>query len=51
MWTIKDGVYSFRVHLNGGSKQLPDDAKIVFFHGKHDPWTKLEIPWIAENWC
>jgi hypothetical protein len=53
MWTTKDGVYSFRVHLNGGSKQLPDDARVVFFHGKTDPWQARaqEIPWIAENWC
>jgi hypothetical protein len=46
MWTTADGVYSFRVHLNGGSKQLPSDARVVFFHGKTE-----EIPWVAENWC
>lgn len=52
MWTINDGVYSFRVHLNAGSKQLPSDARIVFFHGKYDPWSAhcQNIPWIAENW-
>jgi hypothetical protein len=52
MWTIRDGVYSFRVHLNGGSKQLPDDARIVFFHGKHDPWGAWpqQIPWVQEHY-
>lgn len=52
MWTTKDGVYSFRVHLNAGSKQLPSDARIVFFHGKYDPWHPhcQEIPWVAENY-
>jgi diadenosine tetraphosphatase ApaH/serine/threonine PP2A family protein phosphatase len=52
MWTIKDGVYSFRVHLNGGSKQLPSDARVVFFHGKYDPWSAhcMNIPWIAESY-
>jgi hypothetical protein len=52
MWTMQDGVYSFRVHLNGGSKQLPDDARIVFFHGKHDPWGAWpqQIPWVQEHY-
>jgi hypothetical protein len=52
MWTTADGVYSFRVHLNGGSKQLPRDARVVFMHGRHDPWDFhcQQIPWIAENW-
>jgi hypothetical protein len=40
------------VHLNGGSKQLPDDARIVFFHGKHDPWGAWpqQIPWVQEHY-
>lgn len=52
-WGLKDGVYSFRVHLNGGSKQLPKEARIVFFHGRYDPWDEhcQQIPWIKENWC
>jgi diadenosine tetraphosphatase ApaH/serine/threonine PP2A family protein phosphatase len=52
MWTTNDGVYSFRVHLNGGSKQLPSDARIVFFHGRYDPWSAhcQAIPWIAESY-
>jgi hypothetical protein len=51
-WTIKDGVYSFRVHLNGGSKQLPSDARVVFFHGRHDPWGYVpqQIPWVSDNY-
>ena len=51
MWTKDDGVYSFRVHLNNGSIPPPPDMKICFFHGRWDPWTKLEIPWVQEAWC
>jgi hypothetical protein len=53
MWTLKDGVYSFRVHLKAGKVPLPDDARIVFFHGKNDPWNAYcqGIPWVREAWC
>lgn len=52
MWTMKDGVYSFRVHLNNGSIAPPSHMKICFFHGRHDPWSAhcQEIPWVHENY-
>jgi hypothetical protein len=52
MWTTKDGVYSFRVHLKAGQLPLPADARIVFFHGKFDPWHLRcqDIPWIREHY-
>lgn len=52
MWTTKDGVYSFRVHLNQGHAQLPSDAKVVFFHGRWDPWGywPQQIPWVQEHY-
>lgn len=52
MWGLKDGVYSFRVHLAGGSKPLPPDARVVFFHGRRDPWDPFcqQIPWIREHY-
>lgn len=52
-WTIHDGVYSFRVHLKEGRKPLPKDARIVFFHGKLDPWHSYSqaIPWVQEHYC
>jgi hypothetical protein len=53
VWTPNDGVYSWKFHVKqvyGG--QLPTNARIVFFHGKPDPWT-LEcrrVPWVAQHW-
>lgn len=52
-WTSKDGVYSWRVHLKPGGGKLPDNARIVFFHGLEDPWhdaMQKRYPWISENW-
>jgi hypothetical protein len=51
-WTIKDGVYSFRVHLKAGKVPLPDDARVVFFHGKYDPWHSMpqRLPWVKEHY-
>jgi len=40
-WTEADGVYSFRNTISKRpNKDLPPNAKIVFFHGKYDPWSK-----------
>ena len=52
MWGRKDGVYSFRVHLNAGLRSLPESARIVFFHGRHDPWSAhcQAIPWIRKHY-
>lgn len=52
-WTVADGVYSYRLHIlrNGGA--LPADARIVFFHGRHDPWqpaVQSAHPWVREHW-
>lgn len=59
-WTIKDGVYSFRNHLGGDQlrdrrakvKPLPDDARIVIFHGHWDPWSPeaQRVDWVRRNW-
>lgn len=49
----KDGIYSYRVHLNKGRSLLPNDAKIVFFHGRHDPWdesVRQRLPWVSKNY-
>jgi len=40
---------SYKVHVQ--NKQLPEEAKIVFFHGKpmpHEVWGMH--PWMVENW-
>lgn len=51
---MKDGIYSYRCHikkmLDHGEK-FPKDAKIVFFHGKENPWdSKIyhAYKWIQE---
>lgn len=47
-WSRSDGVYSYRV--DGLAAGLPANARIVFFHGRPDPWDALHVPWIKEHW-
>jgi hypothetical protein len=35
-WGMADGVYSYRNHV--ASSGLPENARIVMFHGHYDPW-------------
>jgi len=51
-WTRADGVYSYRKHLAPAGNRLPDDARVVVFHGKTDPWSHKarQIPWIAQHY-
>lgn len=53
VWTTKDGVYSWRVHLSTRNWELPADAKIVSFHGHTDPWSYYaqQVPWVRKHWC
>jgi hypothetical protein len=48
-WSQGDGVYSYRNDIKraGG---LPDDARIVMFHGGVDPWSAeaQRLPWVRE---
>lgn len=53
-WTRKDGVYSYRMHIrpprgNGG---LPNDARLVFFHGQIDPWSSegQRLGWVRAHY-
>lgn len=58
IWTTKDGVYSFNIHIRprrGSSdplKPLPSDARVVMFHGSVDPWSPeaQRLPWVKESW-
>ena len=53
VWTRKDGVYSFRKHLSKRPNYaLPPDARIVFWHGKVDPWSYRgqQIPWVQKHY-
>jgi hypothetical protein len=51
-WGRQDGVYSYRVHIAPQGDRLPEDARVVMFHGKHDPWSWYgqRIPWVREHW-
>lgn len=49
-WGRADGVYSWRIDIEPNSCQLPADARIVFWHGKTDPWDRLNVPWVKEHW-
>jgi hypothetical protein len=50
-WTRRDGVYSFRNDVQPIGK-LPDDARIVMFHGAQDPWGEYaqRLPWVQKSW-
>ena len=51
-WTRKDGVYSFRKHINKRGHGLPSDARLISFHGKQDPWgpEAQAIPWVKAHY-
>lgn len=52
IWGTSDGVYSYRNHILP-SGTLPGNARIVSFHGKHDPWdpqVQRASPWIREHY-
>jgi len=46
-WTRADGVYSFRQ-----ARELPANARIVFFHGGTKPWDigAQRIEWVRKNY-
>lgn len=56
-WSCADGVYSYRNHLRGEhatrGKKLPENARIVIFHGSTDPWSEAgqNLPWVRRHWC
>lgn len=53
-WTTADGVYSYKFDLvRSNMGRLPEDARVVVFHGKPDPWDSQAVaksPWIAEHY-
>jgi hypothetical protein len=51
-WTKADGVYSYRNQIRPFGGHLPRDARIVFFHGKIDPWSAeaQRLGWVKANW-
>lgn len=51
-WDQADGVYSYRIHLLPNGEKLPDNAKIVSFHGSDDPWgaRAQRLDWVRNNY-
>lgn len=51
-WTMVDGVYSFRNEIAPRRGQLPKNARVVFFHGRHDPDSKeaQKLEWVREHY-
>lgn len=52
-WGRADGVYSFRKHIVGQlGGALPDDARVVCFHGRWDPWgyDAQKLAWVREHY-
>lgn len=51
-WTTKDGVYSYRIHIQPNKGTLPTDAKITMWHGGQDPWGAhgQRLDWVRRNY-
>lgn len=51
-WTVTDGVYSYRAHIQRGDGQLPANARITMWHGSLDPWSAYaqNIPWVRQHY-
>lgn len=53
LWGTQDGVYSYRNHVLPGGGRLPKGARIVAFHGAHDPWhrdVQARHSWVREHY-
>lgn len=51
-WGRDDGVYSYRVHIQPLANRLPENARMVMFHGATDPWSLAmkRVPWVQEHY-
>jgi hypothetical protein len=52
-WTAADGVVSYRNEVEPRGGHLPRGARVVMFHGKHDPWQVTmqgRHKWVRENY-
>lgn len=53
IWDQKDGVYSYRMHLLPKGSVLPANAKVIAFHGEHDPWGPhaQQLDWVRKYYA
>lgn len=53
-WTKADGIYSYRNEIGPrGVQPLPDNARIVVFHGFYDPWhptMRAKHEWVRRHY-
>lgn len=52
-WGERDGVYSYRGHIAPAGGILPPTARLVAFHGRHDPWDsdiRARHNWVREHY-
>lgn len=52
VWTPDDGVHSYRNEVQKRGGALPPGARVVFFHGRVDPWSPeaQRLPWVREHY-
>lgn len=53
LWDTKDGIFSYRNHILPGGGRLPKGARLVAFHGAHDPWDRdvqTRHSWVREHY-
>lgn len=51
-WSKADGVYSFRNHMKSNPRNLPENARVIIWHGALDPWSPQvqNLPWVREHY-
>jgi hypothetical protein len=51
-WSTRDGVYSYRNHIQRSGYLLPANARLVIFHGAVDPWSNQAqcISWVRRHY-
>lgn len=51
-WSTRDGVYSFRNHIQRSGYLLPTGARIVIYHGAIDPWSRQAqcLSWVRKHY-
>jgi hypothetical protein len=51
-WGTRDGVYSFRNHIQRQGYLLPANARVVIFHGAVDPWSPQaqRLGWVRKHY-
>jgi len=51
-WSDADGVFSYRNQVRSAGDRLPANARIIFMHGRHDPWhAELKrLDWVKKHY-